>query len=45
MPGQAFNRNSKAVDAFLGPADFRAFLTAEEARFARIVEQLGLRKK
>lgn len=42
---KTFNRNAKAVDAFLGPADFRQFLTAEEARFGRIIDQLGLRKK
>lgn len=40
-----FNRNAKAVDAYLGPADFRQFLTGEEARFAKIIDQLGLRKK
>jgi tripartite-type tricarboxylate transporter receptor subunit TctC len=42
---KAFNRNSKAVDAYLGPADFRKFLAAEEERFVKIIDQLGLRKK
>jgi tripartite-type tricarboxylate transporter receptor subunit TctC len=42
---KTFNRNAKAVDAYLGPADFRQFLTGEEARFAKIIDQLGLRKK
>jgi tripartite-type tricarboxylate transporter receptor subunit TctC len=42
---KTFNRNAKAVDAFLGPADFRKFLAAEEERFMRIIDQLGLRKK
>jgi len=42
---KTFNRNSKAIDAYLGPADFRKFLTGEEDRFVKIVDQLGLRKK
>ncbi|HSF03697.1 MAG TPA: tripartite tricarboxylate transporter substrate-binding protein, partial [Solirubrobacterales bacterium] len=42
---KTFNRNAKAVDAYLGPAEFRQFLTAEEARFSAIIDQLGLRKK
>jgi tripartite-type tricarboxylate transporter receptor subunit TctC len=42
---KTFNKNAKAVDAFLGPAEFRQFLTAEEARFSAIIDQLGLRKK
>ena len=42
---KTFNRNAKAVDAYLGPADFRQFLTGEEVRFAKIIDQLGLRKK
>jgi tripartite-type tricarboxylate transporter receptor subunit TctC len=42
---KTFNRNAKAIDAFLGPAEFRRFLTAEEARFSAIIDQLGLRKK
>jgi tripartite-type tricarboxylate transporter receptor subunit TctC len=42
---KAFNRNAKAVDAYLGPADFRKFLASEEERFAKIIDQLGLRKK
>jgi len=42
---KTFNRNSKAIDAYLGPADFRKFLTAEEDRFVKIIDQLGLRKK
>jgi tripartite-type tricarboxylate transporter receptor subunit TctC len=42
---KAFNRNAKAVDAYLGPAEFRDFLAAEERRFATIIDQLGLKKK
>jgi tripartite-type tricarboxylate transporter receptor subunit TctC len=42
---KTFNRNAKAVDAFLGPADFRKFLAGEEERFTKIIDQLGLRKK
>jgi tripartite-type tricarboxylate transporter receptor subunit TctC len=42
---KTFNRNAKAVDLFLAPADFRKFLAAEEERFAKIIDQLGLRKK
>jgi putative tricarboxylic transport membrane protein len=42
---KTFNQNSKAIDAYLGPEDFRKFLTAEEDRFVKIIEQLGLRKK
>ncbi len=42
---KTFNRNAKAVDAYLGPADFRKFLASEEERFAKIIDQLGLRKK
>jgi len=42
---KTFNRNAKAVDLYLGPADFRTFLAAEEERFAKIIDQLGLRKK
>jgi len=42
---KTFNRNAKAVDAFLGPADFRKFLASEEERFGRIIDQLGLRKR
>lgn len=40
-----FNSNARAVDLYLGPADFRRFLTAEEARLARIIEELGLRSR
>ncbi len=40
-----FNENSKAVDLFLGPADFRRFLTSEEARLSRIIDELGLRRR
>ncbi|MFB3816813.1 MAG: tripartite tricarboxylate transporter substrate binding protein [Candidatus Methylomirabilales bacterium] len=42
---KAFNRNAKAVDAYLGPADFRKFLAGEEEGFGKIIDQLGLRKK
>ncbi|MDR7522698.1 MAG: tripartite tricarboxylate transporter substrate binding protein [Armatimonadota bacterium] len=40
-----FNANAKAIDLFLGPADFRRFLTEEEARLARIIDELGLRRR
>jgi tripartite-type tricarboxylate transporter receptor subunit TctC len=42
---KAFRDRSKSVDLFLGPAEFRAFLAAEEARFAPLIDELGLRKK
>jgi tripartite-type tricarboxylate transporter receptor subunit TctC len=42
---KTFNRNAKAIDAYLGPADFRKFLAADEDRFVKIIDQLGLRKK
>ncbi|MGH7263971.1 MAG: Bug family tripartite tricarboxylate transporter substrate binding protein [Candidatus Rokuibacteriota bacterium] len=42
---KTFNRNAKAIDLYLSPADFRRFLTAEEARFSRIIDDLGLRKR
>ena len=42
---KTFNRNSKAVDLYLGPAEFRKFLAAEEGRFTKIIDELGLRKK
>jgi tripartite-type tricarboxylate transporter receptor subunit TctC len=42
---KTFNRNSKAVDLYIGPADFRRFLTGEEERFGRLIEDLGLRKR
>jgi tripartite-type tricarboxylate transporter receptor subunit TctC len=42
---KTFNRNAKAVDAFPGPADSRTFLAAEEERFTKSIDQLGLRKK
>ncbi|MGQ0571019.1 MAG: Bug family tripartite tricarboxylate transporter substrate binding protein [Armatimonadota bacterium] len=40
-----FNENAKAVDLFLGPADFRRFLTSEETRLTRIIDELGLRRR
>jgi putative tricarboxylic transport membrane protein len=40
-----FNTNARAIDLYLGPADFRRFLTAEEARLAKIIEELGLRSR
>jgi tripartite-type tricarboxylate transporter receptor subunit TctC len=40
-----FNSNARAVDLYLGPADFRRFLTTEEARLARIIDELGLRSR
>ncbi|HSC08296.1 MAG TPA: tripartite tricarboxylate transporter substrate-binding protein, partial [Steroidobacteraceae bacterium] len=42
---KTFNRNAKAVDAYLGPAEFRKFLASEEQRFTKIIDELGLRKK
>ena len=42
---KAFNQNAKAVDAYLGPAEFRKFLTGEEERFGKIIDELGLRKR
>jgi tripartite-type tricarboxylate transporter receptor subunit TctC len=42
---KTFNKNAKAVDAYLSPADFRKFLASEEQRFVKIIEELGLRKK
>ncbi|MGH2397804.1 MAG: Bug family tripartite tricarboxylate transporter substrate binding protein [bacterium] len=40
-----FNANAKAVDLYLGPADFYRFLTSEEARLTRIIDELGLRRR
>jgi len=40
-----FNGNAKAVDLYLGPADFRRFLVSEEARLTRIIDELGLRRR
>jgi len=40
-----FNSNAKAVDLYLGPADFRRFLTNEEARLAKIIDELGLARR
>ncbi|MDR7554079.1 MAG: tripartite tricarboxylate transporter substrate binding protein [Armatimonadota bacterium] len=40
-----FNANAKAVDLYLGPADFRRFLAGEEARLTRIIDELGLRRR
>ena len=37
---KTFNRNSKAVDLYLGPKEFRKFLAAEEQRFAKIIDEL-----
>ncbi|HWP34437.1 MAG TPA: tripartite tricarboxylate transporter substrate binding protein [Thermodesulfobacteriota bacterium] len=42
---QAFRAQSKSVDLFLGPDAFRAFLASEEARFAPLVQELGLAKR
>lgn len=42
---KTFNKNAKAVDAYLGPAEFAKFLAAEEQRFTKIIDELGLRKK
>jgi putative tricarboxylic transport membrane protein len=42
---KTFNRNAKAIDLYLPPAEFRRFLAAEEARFSRIIDELGLRKR
>jgi tripartite-type tricarboxylate transporter receptor subunit TctC len=40
-----FNANARAVDLYLGPADFRRFLVNEEARLAKIIDDLGLRSR
>jgi len=40
-----FNENAKAVDLFLGPAEFRQFLVNEEARLTRVIDDLGLRRR
>ena len=40
-----FRERTQSVDLFLGPAEFRAFLAAEEARFVPLIDELGLRKK
>jgi tripartite-type tricarboxylate transporter receptor subunit TctC len=40
-----FNANTQAVDVYLGPLDFYRFLTAEEARLTRIIDELGLRRR
>lgn len=40
-----FNENARAVDLYLGPADFYRFLTSEEARLTRIIDELGLRRR
>jgi tripartite-type tricarboxylate transporter receptor subunit TctC len=42
---KTFNKNAKAVDAYLDPADFRKFLASEEQRFVKIIDELGLRKR
>jgi tripartite-type tricarboxylate transporter receptor subunit TctC len=42
---KAFRDRTKSVDLFLGPAEFRQFLAAEEARFVALIDELGLRKK
>lgn len=42
---KAFRERTKSVDLYLGPAEFRSFLTAEEARFVSLIDELGLRKK
>ena len=42
---KAFRERTQSVDLFLGPAEFRAFLAAEEARFVPLIDELGLRKK
>jgi tripartite-type tricarboxylate transporter receptor subunit TctC len=40
-----FNGNAKAIDLYLGPADFRRFLVSEEARLTRVIDELGLRRR
>jgi tripartite-type tricarboxylate transporter receptor subunit TctC len=42
---KSFRDRTKSIDLFLGPAEFRAFLAAEEARFVALIDELGLRKK
>lgn len=41
---KTFNKNSKAVDLYAGPAEFKTFLASEEERFAKIITELGLDK-
>jgi tripartite-type tricarboxylate transporter receptor subunit TctC len=38
-----FRDQSRSVDLFLGPAEFRSFLASEEARFKPLIEELGLK--
>lgn len=40
-----FNQNARAIDLYLGPADFRRFLVDEEARLTKIIDELGLRRR
>lgn len=39
---KGFRTQSQSVDLFLGPADFRTFLAAEEGRFGPMIQELGL---
>jgi tripartite-type tricarboxylate transporter receptor subunit TctC len=39
---KTFNRNTKAVDLYAGPEEFKKFLASEEERFAKIIAELGL---
>ncbi|MGH2499351.1 MAG: Bug family tripartite tricarboxylate transporter substrate binding protein, partial [Candidatus Limnocylindria bacterium] len=42
QPWKTFNASAKAVDLYAGPEDFRRFLAAEEERFAKLIQELGL---
>jgi tripartite-type tricarboxylate transporter receptor subunit TctC len=42
---KGFRERTRSVDLFLGPAEFRTFLAAEDARFVALIDELGLRKK
>lgn len=37
-----YREQSRSVDAFLGPEEFRGFLEEEDARFTPLIEELGL---
>jgi putative tricarboxylic transport membrane protein len=39
---KTFNKNSKAIDLYAPPAEFRTFLRSEEERFTKIITELGL---
>lgn len=39
-----FNEGARAIDFYAGPDEFRAFLTREDERFTKIIQELGLGK-